>query len=150
AHFVAQARRQLKLELLGRQHHLLRQVGNRLFELFGALGGDALVLLERRRGLASAAALGARIFAALRKQLGRVGLLAGELIGDVGDLLAQGLRVNAVFAVVGELDVAATVGFFERALHRIGDAIGIHVYLARHVSSRATDGLNQRGRAAQE
>jgi hypothetical protein len=77
------------------------------------------------------------------EELGRVGAFAGECLGDVGDLLAQRLRVDAVLGVVGDLLLATAVGFFDGALHAVRDAIGVHVHLTRHVSSRTTDRLDE-------
>jgi hypothetical protein len=52
------------------------------------------------------------------QQLLGVLVLAGEHLGDVGDLLAQRRRVDAVGGVVGDLLGAATVGLVDRLLHR--------------------------------
>ena len=90
------------------------------------------------------------VAAAAGEQLGRVGPLAGEHVGDVGDLLAQRLRVDAVLGVVGDLLLAAAVGLVDRVLHRVGELVGVHVHLARDVAGGAADGLDERGRRAQE
>ena len=67
----------------------------------------------------------------------------GEQVGDVRDLLAQRLRIDAVGDVVG--DLLARGGAWSRRwpLHRRGDRVGVHVHLAGHVARRAADGLDQ-------
>ena len=84
------------------------------------------------------------------EQLLGVLVLAGEHLGDVGDLLAQRLRVEAALGVVGDLLLAATVGLVDRRLHRRGDLVGVHDDLAGHVAGGAADRLDQRLVRAQE
>src|SRR6185312_8957112 len=69
--------------------------------------------------------------------------LAVNLVEDVGDLLAQRLRVKAVLLVVGDLLGAATLGLVDGLAHRLGDVVGVHVHLTRHVAGGAADGLDQ-------
>src|SRR5207302_7662141 len=63
---------------------------------------------------------------------------------DVADGLDDRLRVDPVFGVVGDLDLAAAIGFVHRGLHRRGDAVGVHDYAALDVAGRPSDHLNER------
>ena len=53
-------------------------------------------------------------------------------------------------SVVGDLLLAAAVGLGDGALHRAGDAVGVHDDPAVDVAGGAADGLDQRGLGAQE
>src|SRR5580693_3357799 len=55
-----------------------------------------------------------------------VGVLADQLVQDVGDLLAQRLRVDAVLGVVGDLLFPAASGLLDRVLHGRGDLVRVH------------------------
>src|SRR5690606_25506981 len=81
--------------------------------------------------------------------LGVLGL-AVHLIEDVGDLLAQRLRIDAVLLVVGDLFGPAPFGLVDGLAHRVGDVVGVHVHLAGHVAGGAADGLDQAACRAQE
>ncbi len=81
--------------------------------------------------------------------VGVVGLTV-DLVEDVGDLLAQRLRVDAVGLVVGDLLGPAPLGLVDGLLHRLGDGVGVHVHLAGDVAGGAADGLNQAARGPQE
>jgi hypothetical protein len=76
---------------------------------------------------------------------------AGEEAGEhVADVLADRRGRDAVGLVVGDLLLAAAAGLGERALHRAGDAVGVHDDAAVDVARGAADGLDQRGLRAQE
>ena len=55
-----------------------------------------------------------------------------------------------MFGVIGLLLGAAAVGFGQRALHRAGDAVGVHDDAAVGVSGGAADGLDEGGFGAEE
>ena len=97
----------------------------------------------------AAAAGGVPTGAADLHRFGVVGF-AVHLVEDVGDLLAQRLRVDAVLFVVGDLFGATTLGLVDRFLHRVGDPVGVHVHLAGDVARRAADGLDEAAGRAQE
>ena len=80
----------------------------------------------------------------------RVGVLAVEQVGDVLDLLAQRLGVEALLQVVGDLDGPPPRGLVDGLFHRGRDLVGIHVDLAGDVASGTTDGLDQAAGTAQE
>src|SRR5262249_37257514 len=63
---------------------------------------------------------------------------------DVGDLLDDGLRRDAVFGVVVDLLLPAPVRLLDRALHRLCDAVGVEDRLAAQVARGAADRLDQR------
>jgi hypothetical protein len=84
------------------------------------------------------------------EQLLGVLVLARQHVGDVGDLLPQRLRVDALRGVVRDLLRAPAVGLLDRGLHRRRHRVGVHVHLARHVSRGAADGLDQRRARTQE
>ena len=69
---------------------------------------------------------------------------------DVGDLLADGLRVDAVFLVVFDLTLAPPVGLADRVAHRVGDAVGVHHDLTVDVACGATHRLDEARRRAEE
>ena len=76
---------------------------------------------------------------------------AAALRLDAGaNALANRLRRDAVLGVVLLLHHAAAAGLFDRALHRIGHAVGVEHHLGVDVAGRAADGLHQRGFAAQK
>ncbi len=83
---------------------------------------------------------------------GGVGLLMRRGFGfDAGaDAFLDRFGRDAVLAVVGLLQRAAAAGFVDRALHRVGDAVGVEDDLGVDVAGGAADGLHQRGLAAQE
>ena len=58
--------------------------------------------------------------------------------------LRSGGRVDAVLGVVRDLLLAAAVGLVDRLLHRVGEHVGVHVHLARHVAGGAADCLDER------
>src|ERR1700761_1009020 len=72
--------------------------------------------------------------------------LAIDLVEDVGDLLAQRLRVDAVCLVVGDLLRPPALGLVDRLFHRIGDRVRIHVHFTGDVAGGAADGLDQAAR----
>src|SRR4029450_12846013 len=63
------------------------------------------------------------------EQIGGVRILSSQHVGDVGDLLPNGLWIDAVGEVVGRLLGAAAVGLTDSSGHRVGDRVGIHVDL---------------------
>src|SRR5260221_720962 len=79
-----------------------------------------------------------------------VGVLAGELVRDVGDPLAQRLRIDALLKVKSDLLGAAPVRLVDRLAHRRRDLVGVHVHLTVDVTGRPADGLDQRRARAQE
>src|SRR5258708_18336381 len=70
-----------------------------------------------------------------------VRVLAGQLVGDVGDALAQRLRGEAALGVGGDLLGAAPVRLVDRPLHRGSDLFGVPMYLAGAGPPRAADPL---------
>src|SRR5690606_21778970 len=128
---VAEPGGELELQVAGRGEHLVGQLLDEVGQ-FGArhalgvaAGDDAGA--DRGRGPtglargALAAGLGAP-GTADRDLLALLGL-AVDLVEDVGDLLAQRLRVDAVGLVVGDLLRAAAVGLVDGVLHRLGDRV---------------------------
>ena len=73
-----------------------------------------------------------------------------EVGEDVGDRLADGLRVDAVLDVVGLLQAPAAVGLGDGPLHRVGDLVGVHDHLAVDVAGGPADRLDERRLAAEE
>ena len=55
-----------------------------------------------------------------------------------------------MFAVINLLQGPSPLGFFDRAFHRIGNAIGIENRLATGVARGAANRLNQRGSGTQK
>src|SRR5665647_1505688 len=94
--------------------------------------------------------LASRLGSSTTQQSLCVGVLAVEQVGDVRDLLAQRLWVEAVFQVVRNLDGASTGGLVDGLLHRRCHLVGIHVHLAGDVAGGAADGLDQAPGGAQE
>src|SRR5215469_4026584 len=140
---------QLELKLGRGCMHLVSQLGNqrgqvgtrRAAALVGGTGGRPRPRRHARDRSLAATLLATRA----AEQLLGVRVLPSELVQDVGDPLAQWLRVDAVLLVVGDLPVAAPVGLVDGALHGRRYLVGIHVYLARHVAGRPANRLNQRG-----
>ena len=58
--------------------------------------------------------------------------------------------IDAVFGVVRDLQLAATVGLRDGSLHGIGHLVGVHHHLPADVAGGAPDGLDQRRLAAQK
>src|SRR6185369_4087674 len=65
---------------------------------------------------------------------------------ELAHLARRRLGRDAVLFVVLGLQRAAPVGLADRALHRVGDAVGVHDDLAVHVARRAADRLDERAR----
>ena len=84
------------------------------------------------------------------QQIGSVDVLTGEHVGDVGDLLAQRLGIDAVLGVVGQLLGAAALSLLDGLGHGRGDGVGVHVDLAGDVAGGASDGLDEGAGRAQE
>src|SRR5258708_7866386 len=121
-----------------------------------AAGGGGASLAPGGRAAGRGGGLGAGRVAAAGLGSGAAGklpgvrVLAGQLVEDVGDALAQRLRVEAALGVVGDLLGAAPVRLVDRPLHRGGDLVGVHVHLAGYVPRRAPDRLDQRRPRPQE
>src|SRR4051794_12393066 len=67
-------------------------------------------------------------------ELAGVSVLASDRVEDVGDALAQRLRVDAVLLVECNLLVPPSVRLVDRATHRRRDLVGVHVHLPGHVA----------------
>src|SRR5581483_3100149 len=81
----------------------------------------------------------------------RLAVTLGPEVGeDVGDGLADRLRIDAVLGVVRLLQPAAAVRLGQRTLHRVGDVVGVHDHLAVDVAGCSSDHLDQRRLAAEE
>ncbi len=117
----------------GRGEHLLAHGFDLLqhFELAGRLGGSVRLLAR--------AALGHGVV--VRLPAGGVHVEDGALDGGGRD---------AVLGVVRHLNGAPAIRLTDGVLHRVGLAIRVHHDLATGIARRATDGLNQRARAAQK
>ena len=74
----------------------------------------------------------------------------GELVEDVGDFFAEGLGVDAVFGVVGDLFFAAAFGFVDGVLHGVGDFVGVHDDFAGDIAGGTADGLDEGGGGSEE
>ena len=86
---------------------------------------------------------------------GGLALAAGARAGvgalhDIEHGLADAGRGDAVFAVEGELALAAAVRFVDGAPHRAGYGVGVQYGPAVEVAGGAADGLDQRAVRAQE
>src|SRR4051794_23112673 len=127
---VAQLRRVLEAQLLGRREHLLLE------------GDDEALQLRAVHALHLAAPA-----AALPGHRGR---LERQELRDVGDALDDRLRHDPVLLVVGELDPPAPLRLLERLLDRLGHLVGVEQHLPVHVARRAPDRLDQRRAPAQE
>src|SRR5690606_20642894 len=115
AQLVTEPRGELELELPRRLEHLRVEVGDERLEFGRTLRGEALAS-QVRRGSATASTVGSRTTG---EKFRRVGLFPGEHFGDVGDALAQRLRIDAVLEVVGDLLLAAAVRLVDRVRHRV-------------------------------
>ena len=60
------------------------------------------------------------------------------------------MRFDAVILVVLHLNGAAATRLVNGQTHGIGDLVGVHQNLARHITRRTPDGLNERAMVAQE
>src|SRR5690625_1839887 len=147
---VAQAGRELELQLLGGGEHLRVELLDEVREVARGRGSQPFP----HRGAGGLPLPGARPLVrpavAALEELGGVDGLPGEHVGDVGDPLAQRRRVDAVLLVVRQLLGPAAVGLLDRLRHRVGHGVGIHVHLARDVTGGAPDGLDEGGGRAQE
>ncbi len=118
----------LELQFLGRVLHLLFKLFNHLEQL--VLGnGDITTLAD---------------------DIGR--LFFGyplELVRQIPDLLNNTTRLDTMLPVVGALDIAATLCFFNRQIHRASYAIRIHDDGAVHMACCPPNRLDQRGGGAQ-
>ena len=108
-----------------------------------------LVGIEYRHAQVRVAGL-ARVAVATFKQGLGVHILLGEHVVDVADLLDQGLGIDAMLLVVGNLLGAATVSLVDGLPHGFGGLVGVHDHRAGHVSGRTADGLDERTIGAQE
>ena len=79
-----------------------------------------------------------------------VDVLFGKHVVDIGDLLDERLRIDAMFLVVGDLDITAAIGLVDGLVHGFGDVIRIHDDGAGHVSRGTSDGLDERTIGTQE
>src|SRR5581483_5975503 len=130
-HLVAQARRVLEPELLGRFVHLLLEAADQALEL----------LCRHLRAVAAPPA---------PVGLGSLPRVDRHREQDVRNLLADRLRVDAVLAVERHLDLAAALGFGDGRAHRVGHLVRVHEHLAVDVAGRAPDRLDERGLRPQE
>ncbi len=79
----------------------------------------------------------------------------GDVVGfdDSGEFhvhgLDDGFGRDVVFLVVGELFVAAAIGFADGLVHGAGAAVGVENGAAGDVAGAAADGLDERGGAAE-
>src|ERR1700722_18050580 len=155
---VAEPGRGLELKLRGGRVHLLAQLADERHQvaarlapgtrrrLAGALGGcPGAGGQTGDRGLAAGL-----LTAAAADQFLGVGVLADDRVEDVGDLLAQRLRVDALGRVVGDLLLAPPVGLVDGVLHGRRYLVRVHVDLARDVPRRAADRLDKGGARTQE
>src|SRR4051812_16123256 len=96
-------------------------------------------------------ALALHAAAAVASRRRSLAVAVGPQVGeDVGDGLADRLRIDAVLRVVRLLQPAAAVGLRDGVAHRIGEVVGVHHDLAVDVSGGAADHLDERRLAAQE
>src|SRR4051794_3403266 len=96
-------------------------------------------------------ALALHAAAAVASRRRSLAVAVGPQVGeDVGDGLADRLRIDAVLRVVRLLQPAAAVGLRDGVAHRIGEVVGVHHDLAVDVSGGAPDHLDERRLAAQE
>src|SRR3954454_7983301 len=146
ADLVAEPGGELELQLSSRGMHLVLQLLDEQRQIVPRKPGELRSMLTGRLALAGhpwhrglAARLGA---AAAADQLLLV--TTHDVVEDVGDLLAQRLRIDAVGLVVGHLLLSPAVGLLDRLLHGRGDGVGVHVHLAGDVARGAADGLDER------
>src|SRR5690606_15500267 len=124
--FIAQPRRGLEIEIRGGGFHFARQ---RLYpradilvrQIFGVGGGPDLHAVRAFK----------------------------DALKDVGDILFDALRRDAVLRVIDLLLLAAAGGFIDGGAHAAGDAVCVKDGAAFYVPRRAADGLDQRGARAQ-
>ena len=74
----------------------------------------------------------------------------GELVENVGDFFAEGLGVDAVFGVVGDLFFAAAFGFVDGVLHGVRDFVGVHDDFTGDIAGGTADGLDEGGGGSEE
>ena len=79
----------------------------------------------------------------LLEELVSVGTFTSEHLSDVTNLLAQRLRIDPMFLVVGHLDIATTICFVDGDLHGISDLVRVHDDLTVDVTSGAANGLDK-------
>ena len=136
--------------MLRRRHHLRGEFFDEVGQLrFGTRTEAVRAPGAYRAGFAALLHALLLAVAAFEQGLG-VHLFSGEHVSHVGDLLAQGLRVDAVLLVVCDLNLAATHCLGDGLVHRVGDVVGIHVDLAGDVSRGAADRLDEGTRGTQE
>ena len=148
---VAQPGGELEVEVLGGGVHLLGELVDELDEVVLCRPGELLAHGGLGGVLASGPHRGVLMApVATGQEVGGIDVLAGEHVGDVGDLLAQRLRVDAVLGVVGQLLGAAALSLLDGLSHGRGDGVGVHVDLAGDVAGGTSDGLHQGAGRAQE
>src|SRR5437763_2173038 len=76
--------------------------------------------------------------------------VGADLGQDVGDGLANGLRIDPVLGVVRLLHRPAPLGLGDRPSHRVGDRVRVHDDLAVDVARRTAHGLDARRLTAEE
>src|SRR5680860_945084 len=95
--------------------HLLFEAENKALEILtGKIEGLALSQID---------------LATLQRRVVRL-----DQFENVAHLLADGLRIDAMFGVVGDLTCPTPVGLAYGLLHRVRDPIGIHDDLAVHIA----------------
>src|ERR1700722_3813608 len=140
---VAQEGRLLVTELGGGGLHFGLQLAH---ELNG---------LGRRRGIAVGQQGGplvaphGRVLAHLGPAAARPGRPAAagapQTLEDVGDRLADGLGIDPVFLVVGDLHLAPALGDRDRLAHGVGDGAGAEAYQAVYVPGGTAPRLAEEG-----
>ena len=127
--FVTEAGCEFEVEVAGGVTHVGGESGDELLDFGGAVGlvgdGDQVV---------------GGVF------VGGV----GELVENVGDFFAEGLGVDAVFGVVGDLFFAAAFGFVDGVLHGVGGFVGVHDDFTGDVAGGTADGLDEGGGGSEE
>src|SRR5581483_11585400 len=149
---VPQPRGQLELQVTRRVEHLIGELLDEIGELgAGHVAGVAAGHDARARPptLAGGPLAPGRI-PPRPADLHLVLHLAVHLVEDVGDLLAQRARVEAVLGVVSLLLGPPPIGLVDRRPHGLGDRVGVHVDLAGHVPRGAPDRLDQRPLRSEE
>src|SRR5690606_672821 len=100
----------------------------------GQVAGDGLGVTAGLAGQTGHGGLATALAATAAEDLLGVGVLPDDLVEDVGDLLAQRARIDAVLGVVGDLLGPAAVGLVDGPSHGGGDGVGVHVDLAGDVA----------------